>query len=108
MTAVHSMHVARSAQGAQGRHRRVRRPRRFHRARRGAAEVYAALELTPLAEARARLDAGRDLAAAGRHAEADVELRRAIELYRPLRAERYLAEAEALLSSTTEATAQPG
>lgn len=75
---------------------------------RGAADVYAALELASNAEALARLDAGRDLAAAGRHAEADVELRRAIELYLPMGATRYLAEAESLLSSSTEATAQPG
>ena len=75
---------------------------------RGAADVFAALELVPTAEARARLDAGHDFAAAGRQDEADVELRRAIELYRPLRARRYLAKAEALLSSEGAATAQPG
>ncbi len=75
---------------------------------RGAADVYASLELLPTAEALARLAAGRDLAADGRHAEADVELRRAIELYRPVGARRYLDEAEALLSTAGEATAQPG
>ena len=75
---------------------------------RGAADVYAALELLPTAEALARLAAGRDFAAAGRQAEADVELQRAIEFYRRVRASRYLAEAEALLSSAAETTAQPG
>lgn len=75
---------------------------------RGAADVFAALELLPNAEALARLAAGRGFAAAGRQDEADVELLRAIELYRPVRARRYLAEAEALLSSTAEARAQPG
>ncbi len=74
---------------------------------RGAADVYAELELAPVSEARARLDAGRDLAAAGRRAEADVELQRAIELYRPMGAVRYLDQAEALLSPAA-ATAQPG
>ncbi|HWL33391.1 MAG TPA: AAA family ATPase [Gaiellaceae bacterium] len=75
---------------------------------RAAADVYAALELLPTAEALARLAAGRDLAAADRHGEADVELLRAIELYRPVRARRYVAQAEALLSSQGAATAQPG
>ena len=75
---------------------------------RGAADVYAALELAPNAEALARLDAGRDLAAAGRHAEADVELQRAIDFYRGVRAVRYVSEAEALLSAAGEARAQPG
>ncbi len=75
---------------------------------RGAADVYAALELAQGAEALARLAAGRDLAAAGRHAEADVELLRAIEFYRSVRARHRLAEAEALLSSAAAATAQPG
>lgn len=75
---------------------------------RGAADVYASLELMPVAEAVARLAAGRDLVAAGRQDEADVELLRAIELYRPVGAVRYVAEAEALLSSAADATAQPG
>ncbi len=75
---------------------------------RGAADVFAELELVPVAEGRARLDAGRDLAAVGRHAEADIELRRAIELYRPMGAVRYVAQAEALLSPAAATTAQPG
>ena len=73
---------------------------------RGAADVFAGLELVPTAEALARLDAGRDLVAAGRQAEADVELVRAIALYRLSGARRYVDEAESLLSSA--ATAQPG
>ena len=74
---------------------------------RGAAEVFAAHERNPMGEAFARLAAGRQFASEGRHAEADVELLRAIELYRPLGARRYLDEAEALLSAAA-ATAQPG
>ena len=75
---------------------------------RGAADVYASLELLPNAEAIARLAAGRGLAAGGRHVEADVELRRAIEFYAAVGARRYVGEAEALLSSAAEATAQRG
>jgi len=75
---------------------------------RGAADVYASLELLPNAEAIARLAAGRGLAAGGRHVEADVELRRAIEFYATVGARRYVDEAEALLSSSAEATAQRG
>ncbi len=75
---------------------------------RGAADLYRELELLPAGEGLARLAAGRALAAAGRLDEADIELRRAIELFRPMRARRYVEQAEALLSTSAEATGQRG
>ena len=75
---------------------------------RGAADVYATLEKFETGEAMARLAAARDLAAKGRFDEADHEARRAIDLYRPMRAERYVREAETLLSTAAAATERPG
>jgi tetratricopeptide (TPR) repeat protein len=48
----------------------------------------------------ARLSAGRRLAAAGRRAEADEQLRRALEFYRAVGASRSIEEAESLLRAT--------
>ncbi len=75
---------------------------------RAAAAVYAAMEVIPVGEGLARLAAGRELAMQGRRKEADVELRRAIEVFRPMRARRYVQEAEALLSTAAAAREQPG
>ena len=74
---------------------------------RAAAEVFAAMELAPFSESFARLAAGRQLVSDGRQAEADVELRRAIELLEPMGARRYVGEAKALLSAA-EPTAKQG
>jgi predicted ATPase/class 3 adenylate cyclase len=62
----------------------------------GAANVYAQIGSLP-DEAHARLQAGQALARAGRQAEADEELSRALEFFRRVGAERYVREAEALL-----------
>ena len=48
-------------------------------------------------EAEARLRAGRSLLEAGRRSEAEVELRRALDFYRPVCATRFVRDAEALL-----------
>jgi tetratricopeptide (TPR) repeat protein len=74
---------------------------------RGAAAVFASLELAPFGEAFARLAAGRQFVSERRLDEADVELLRAIELFGRMGAHRYLQEANALLS-TVGARAQPG
>ena len=74
---------------------------------RGAAAVFASLELAPFGEAFARLAAGRQFVSEKRLDEADVELLRAIELFGRMGAHRYLQEANALLS-TVGARAQPG
>ena len=72
------------------------------------AAVYAAMELIPVGEGLARLAAGRELAMQGRREEADVELRRAIDVFQPMRARHYVDEAEALLSTAAAAREQPG
>jgi tetratricopeptide (TPR) repeat protein len=51
-------------------------------------------------EAFSRLRAGEQLAAEGRHAEADIQLGRALEFYRSVRATRYLQQGEALLAAS--------
>jgi tetratricopeptide (TPR) repeat protein len=61
-----------------------------------AAEIYSEMGLRP-DEADARLRAARQLIAAGRPAEAEEHLRRAIDFYRAEGASRYLEQAEALL-----------
>lgn len=73
---------------------------------RGAADTYASMERLPTGEGLARLAAGRRLVAQGRQHEAEIELRRAVALFRPMGAQQYVARAEDLLSAT--ATAQPG
>jgi class 3 adenylate cyclase/tetratricopeptide (TPR) repeat protein len=76
-----------------------------------AAEAYAAGEFAYAAEilggigsqpdaAYARLRAGEALAAAGRHSEADLELRRALDFYRSVGASRYVRRAEGLLAAS--------
>ncbi|MGH3091601.1 MAG: AAA family ATPase [Gaiellaceae bacterium] len=76
-----------------------------------AAESYAAGEFAAAAaelrrigslpdEAYARLRAGEALASVGRRAEADVELRRALDFYRRVGASRYVRRAEALLAAS--------
>jgi len=65
------------------------------------------MELAPFSESFARLAAGRQLVSDGRRAEADVELRRAIELLEPMGARRHVGEAKALLSAA-EPTAKQG
>jgi class 3 adenylate cyclase/tetratricopeptide (TPR) repeat protein len=65
----------------------------------GAAEVYATIG-SPTDTAFAQLYAGKQLVAAGRRAEADAQLARALEFYRSVRATAYVAEAEALLAAT--------
>jgi tetratricopeptide (TPR) repeat protein len=64
-----------------------------------AAEVYAVIE-SPTDEAFARLRAAAQLVAAGRRAEADAHLARALEFWRSVGATRYVAEGEALLAAT--------
>jgi hypothetical protein len=64
----------------------------------GAAEIYGPMGMLP-DEALARLEAARDLVAAGRRAEADLQLRPAMEFFRSVGASRYLASAEALLAA---------
>jgi hypothetical protein len=76
-----------------------------------AAEAYAAGEFASAAEtlsqigsqpdaAYARLRSGEALAAAGRHSEADLELRRALDFYRRVDAGRYVRRAEAFLAAS--------
>jgi hypothetical protein len=48
----------------------------------------------------ARVHAARSLVAAGRRAEADEQLRRALDFYRSAGATRYVREAEQLLTAT--------
>ncbi|MGZ8693119.1 MAG: ATP-binding protein, partial [Gaiellaceae bacterium] len=62
-----------------------------------AAEIYAALP-HPTAEAFARLRAAEAFLAAGRGAEADAQLERALEFYRAVGATQSVREAEALLA----------
>jgi hypothetical protein len=50
------------------------------------------------AEAEARLRAAEQLAAGGRRAEADEQLRQALDFYRSVNATRYVRECEALLA----------
>jgi hypothetical protein len=54
----------------------------------------------PTAAAWWRLLAGRMLADSGRHAEADVELEKALAFFRSVGAPRYIRETESLLSAT--------
>jgi hypothetical protein len=49
-------------------------------------------------EAHTRLQAARELVSAGRRAEADEQLRRALAFYRMVGATRYVREGEALLA----------
>ncbi|MFL5913295.1 MAG: ATP-binding protein, partial [Gaiellaceae bacterium] len=63
-----------------------------------AADRYAA-NGTPTEEASARLLAARQFAAAGRRAEADVQLQRALAFYRAVGAVRVVADAEQLLAA---------
>ncbi|MEP6681118.1 MAG: adenylate/guanylate cyclase domain-containing protein [Chloroflexota bacterium] len=63
-----------------------------------AAERFSEMGLRP-DEADARLRAGRELVTAGHFAEAQEQLRRAIDYYREQRASRYLEQAEALLAA---------
>jgi len=51
-------------------------------------------------EAEYRLRAAEALVAAGRRAEADVQLRKALDFFRSVRATRYIREGEALLAAT--------
>jgi class 3 adenylate cyclase len=51
-------------------------------------------------EAELRLRAAEALVAAGRRAEADVQLAKALDFYRSVRATRYIREGEALLAAT--------
>jgi hypothetical protein len=64
-----------------------------------AAEVYA--EISAEDEAVTRLHAGRVLAEAGRAAEADVQLQRALAFYRAAGAPRIVREAEALFAAAS-------
>ena len=64
-----------------------------------AAEVYARIA-GPAEEAVVRLLAAQQLVDAGRRAEADVQLQRALAFYRAVGATRIVAEAEALLAAT--------
>jgi len=66
---------------------------------RAAAAIYADIGTRPI-ESDARVLAAQALVAAGRHAEADAELRPALAFYREVRATAYLARAEALLTAT--------
>ena len=52
-------------------------------------------------EALARLRAAEKLVAAGRHAEADEQLARALAFWRSVRATRYIREGEALLAEAS-------
>jgi DNA-binding SARP family transcriptional activator/tetratricopeptide (TPR) repeat protein len=63
----------------------------------GAAETYARIGSRP-DEAYARLRAGTELAAGGRHAEATEQLRAALEFHRAVGAVAYVAEAQAALA----------
>ena len=51
-------------------------------------------------EAEARLRDAESLVSAGRHAEADAQLARALSLYRSLGAKRYLHRGEQLLADS--------
>jgi tetratricopeptide (TPR) repeat protein len=64
-----------------------------------AADRYAQIGSLP-AEAFAHLRAAEDLVAAGRRAEASVQLQRALAFYRKVRASAYVREAEALLAAS--------
>jgi class 3 adenylate cyclase len=63
----------------------------------GGAAILSDMGMLPFA-ARLRLKAGQDLVAAGRRAEADIELRKALEFYRSVGAKRYIGQAEGLLT----------
>jgi tetratricopeptide (TPR) repeat protein len=64
-----------------------------------AADLCAEIGVAP-DEAYARLRAAEALAAAGRRAEADSQLERALEFYRSVRATRHIREGEALLAAS--------
>jgi hypothetical protein len=64
-----------------------------------AADAFAAIPVARM-EAEARLLAARELVAAGRRAEADAQLERALRFFRAARATSYLRKAEALLAAT--------
>jgi len=66
---------------------------------RGAAEIFAGMP-APAFEAFFRLRAAEQLAAEGRRAEADVQLRPALAFYRGVGATRYVREGEALLAAS--------
>jgi hypothetical protein len=65
----------------------------------GAAEQYAAIGVLPY-EAYARLRGAEALVRAGRRAEADPELQRALTFWRSVGATAYVREGEALLAAT--------
>ena len=62
-----------------------------------AAELLDEMGIAPYA-ALVRLKAAEELVATGRRAEADARLRRALEFWRSVGAERYIRRAEGLLS----------
>jgi hypothetical protein len=64
-----------------------------------AADLLDEMAIPPYA-AFVRMKAAEQLSHAGRHIEADLRLRRALEFWRKVRAERYIRKAEALLSRT--------
>jgi class 3 adenylate cyclase len=64
-----------------------------------AAETFASMPLRP-AEAHARVRAAEQLVAAGRRAEADEQLQRALAFWRSVGATRYIRQAEKLLAAT--------
>ncbi len=63
------------------------------------AEMYSEMGLPPL-EAHARLRAGEQLHAEGRHAEADDQLQRALAFWRSVGATRYVRRGESLLATS--------
>jgi hypothetical protein len=65
----------------------------------GAADICEEIGL-PMAAARWRLLAGRLLAAQARHAEANIQLEKALAFYSAVGAPRYVRETESLLSAT--------
>jgi hypothetical protein len=66
----------------------------------GAAEVYRQMGAGTY-EAQARLRAAKQLVAAGRRADADEQLQRALAFYRSVGATRYIREGEALLAAAS-------
>jgi class 3 adenylate cyclase/tetratricopeptide (TPR) repeat protein len=64
-----------------------------------AADLWA--EISPYDEAVARLHAARELTAAGRRAEADVQLQRGLAFYRAVGATRVIQDAEELLAAAS-------
>jgi hypothetical protein len=63
-----------------------------------AAEIFAEMEL-PAYDAWARRRGAEQLAASGRRAEAEEQLRRSLAFWRSVGATRYVREAEALLAA---------